>query len=212
VIGLKKNLSVNGLRIQKELAGDICYPIISSRRKKHSICTSRSLRLEVNEISILKQEIGSHANSCATKLRKQKGCCTKVGVFLGTNPFKQYNKQHYPYKIIRLDVPTNDSMELVSIAVKALESIYRDDFFYKKSGVVVGGIVPQEQMQLSFFDGLDRIRRKRLNKAVDKINSLMGSRKVHLAVETGSKNRKLMQERLSPCYTTRFSDLLEVSI
>ena len=88
----------------------------------------------------------------------------------------------------------------------------QSSMIYKKAGVIVGGIVPQEQTQLSLFDCLDREKRKSINIAVDKINTIMGNNKVKFAVQGNGKNWKLRQEKLSPCYTTRFSDILEVVI
>jgi len=210
---IRRNLSINGVRLQKELYGEVCYLIEATRKRKHNICTARSFRNETKELSKLKEVIGSHANTCATKLRQEKSCCNSISVFLSTNPFKPQAKQYNPYKVIKLDVPTNDSMEIVKVAIKALESIYRDDCIYKKAGVIVGRIVTQEQTQLSLFDSLDREKRKSINIAVDKINATMGNNKVKLAVQGNDERKwKLKQENLSPCYTTRFSDLLEVVI
>ncbi|MDA9808565.1 Y-family DNA polymerase [Flavobacteriales bacterium] len=209
---IRRHLSVNGVRLQKELYGEVCYPIEVTRKRKQNICTARSFGTEIKELSKLKEAIGSHANTCATKLRQEKSCCTTVSVFLSTNPFKPQAKQYNPYKVIQLDVPTNDSMEIVKVAIKGLESIYRDDCIYKKSGVIVGRIVPQEQTQLSLFDSLDREKRKSINVAVDKINATMGKNKVKLAVQGNGRKWKLKQEKLSPCYTTRFTDILEVVI
>ena len=209
---VKRNLSVNGVRLQKELFGDVCYPIETKIKRRKSICTARSFGSEINKLSKLKEVIGSHANTCATKLRKEKSCCTTVGVFLSTNPFKPQAKQYNPYTVTQLHVPTNDSMEIVKVAIKALESIYRGDCIYKKAGVVVSGTAPQEQTQLSLFDSLDRGKRENINIAVDKVNSLMGKNKVHLAVQGNGRKWKIKQERLSPCYTTRFADILEVRI
>ena len=76
----------------------------------------------------------------------------------------------------------------------------------------MGKIVPEEQVQLSLFDKLDREKRKSINKAVDKLNSVMGRGKVKLAVQGSDRKWKLNQERLSPCYTTRLTDMLEVMI
>ena len=209
---VKRNLSVNGVRLQKELFGEVCYPLELTRKRKQNICTARSFGTEIKELSKLKEAIGSHANTCATKLRKEKSCCTSVSVFLSTNPFKSQAKQYNLYKVIHLDVSTNDSMEIVKVAIKGLESIYRDDCIYKKAGVIVGRIFPQEQIQLSLFDSLDRKKRKSINVAVDKINATMGKNKVKLAVQGNGRNWKLKQEKLSPCYTTRFTDILEVVI
>ena len=209
---VKRNLSVNGVRLQKELFGEVCYPIETKIKRRKSICTARSFGSEINKLSKLKEVIGSHANTCATKLRKEKSCCTTVGVFLSTNPFKPQAKQYNPYTVTQLHVPTNDSMEIVKVAIKALESIYRGDCIYKKAGVVVSRTAPQEQTQLSLFDSLDRGKRENINIAVDKVNSLMGKNKVHLAVQGNGRKWKIKQERLSPCYTTRFADILEVRI
>ncbi len=209
---VKRNLSVNGVRLQKELFGEVCYPIETKIKRRKSICTARSFGSEINKLSKLKEVIGSHANTCATKLRKEKSCCTTVGVFLSTNPFKPQAKQYNPYTVTQLHVPTNDSMEIVKVAIKALESIYRGDCIYKKAGVVVSRTVPQEQTQLSLFDSLDRGKRENINIAVDRVNSLMGKNKVHLAVQGNGRKWKIKQERLSPCYTTRFADILEVRI
>ncbi|MGY8969860.1 MAG: DinB/UmuC family translesion DNA polymerase, partial [Flavobacteriales bacterium] len=112
-----------------------------------------------------------HANTCAKKLREEKSCCTSISVFINTNPFKPQAKQYNPYKVIQLDVPTNDSLEIVKAAIKGLESMYRGDCVYKKAGVIVGKIVPQQQVQLSLFDKLDRDKRKSINNAVDKLNA-----------------------------------------
>jgi len=209
---IRRHLSINGVRLQKELYGEACYPIEVTRKRKQNICTARSFGTEIKELSKLKEAIGSHANTCATKLREEKSCCNSISVFLSTNPFKPQAKQYNPYKVIQLDVPTNDSMEIVKNAIKGLESIYRDDCIYKKAGVIVGRIVPQEQTQLSLFDSLDREKRKRINVAVDKINAAMGKNKVKLAVQGNGRKWKLKQEKLSPCYTTRFTDILEVVI
>ena len=209
---IRRDLSINGVRLQKELYGQVCYPIEITRKRKQNICTARSFGTEIKELSKLKEAIGSHANTCATKLRQEKSCCNSISVFLSTNPFKPQAKQYNPYKVIQLDVPTNDSMEIVKTAIKGLESIYRDDCIYKKAGVIVGRIVPQEQTQLSLFDSLDRKKRKSINVAVDKINATMGKNKVKLAVQGNGRKWKLKQEKLSPCYTTRFTDILEVVI
>ena len=54
-------------------------------------------------------------------LEKRKVVST-VGVFLNTNPFKSKAKQYYPYKMFRLDVPTNDSIEIVKFGIKGIRS------------------------------------------------------------------------------------------
>ena len=46
----------------------------------------------------------------------------------------------------------------------------------------------------------------------DVINSRMGRDTVRLAVQGFDRKWKMKQERLSPCYTTRMTELLEVKL
>ena len=91
---------------------------------------------------------------------------------------------------------------------------WSEQFVYGDStpGVFVGRTVPESQVQLSLFDTLDRDKRREVNSVVDTINRKMGRDKVKLAVQGSSRKWKLKQEKLSPCYTTRFEDMLEVVI
>ena len=209
---VKRNFSINAVKLQKELKGEICYPLETTIQRKKNICTARSFGTEIKELSKLREIVSSHANTCATKLRKEKSCCSTISVFLSTNPFKPQAKQYHPYRVFNLDVPTNDSIEIVRFALKGLDRIYRSDCIYKKAGVIVGRTIPESQVQLSLFDNLDRDKRREINSVVDTINKKMGRNKVKLAVQGTGRKWKLRQERLSPCYTTRFSDILEVRI
>ena len=209
---IRRNMSINGVKIQKELKGEICYPLETTTQRKKNICTARSFGTEIKELNKLREAISSHANTCATKLRKEKSCCSTISVFLNTNPYKPQAKQYHPYRVFHLDVPTNDSLEIVKFALKGLEQMYRSDCIYKKAGVIVGRTVPESQVQLSLFDNVDRDKRKEVNSVVDTINRKMGRDKVKLAVQGSSRKWKLKQEKLSPCYTTRFEDMLEVVI
>ena len=78
---IKKNLSVNGLRIQKELKGEKCYDIQLVNKPKKNICTSRSFSSDISDLILLRETISNFANLAAFKLRKQKGCCNKITVF-----------------------------------------------------------------------------------------------------------------------------------
>ncbi|HIG09742.1 MAG TPA: Y-family DNA polymerase [Alphaproteobacteria bacterium] len=209
---IKRQLSINGVKLQKELLGEVCYPLEITAPRKKNICTARSFGVEIKELNKLKEAVSSHANTCAIKLREEKSCCSTISVFLSTNPFKPQAKQYHPYRVFNLDIPTNDSLEIVRFALQGLEQIYRSDCIYKKAGVIVGRTVPENMIQLSLFDNVDRDKRREINSVVDKINRKMGRNKVKLAVQGADRKWKLKQEKLSPCYTTRFADILEVRI
>ena len=209
---IRRNFSVNGVRLQKELQGEKLYDLELNPKRKKSICTTRSFGKEITDYKRIKEAVSTFANTCATKLRKEKSCCSKISVFLMTNPYKPNAKQYHPYITLDFQTPTNDSAEIVSMANTALKRIYRDDCIYKKAGVIVQNTTPQEEVQMSLFDTIDRDKRRKLMYSVDKINMLMGKDKIRLASQGFERRWKLRQEKLSPCYTTRFADILTIDI
>jgi DNA polymerase V len=209
---IKRHLSVIGLRMAKELRGTPCFALEESAKQKKNICTSRSFGQKIDNLEELKESISTFANDCAYKLRQQKSCATRISIFITTNPFNPKAKQYKGLNSIKIDTPTNDSIEIVRIALQALEKAYRNGYVYKKAGVIVGDIVPQEQQQLSLFDSLDRKKHQKIMTSLDLINKKMGKDKVRLAVQGHQKRWRLKQERLSPCYSTRITDALVIKI
>ena len=209
---IKSNMSVNGLRMVKELKGIPCYFLERQPPRKKNICTSRSFGMDVIHLQELEEAVASYASTCAMKLRQEKSLTSSILVFIKTNPFKNADHQYNPCQKIILDVPSNDSMEITKQALKALKNIYKKGFSYKKAGVIVGDIVPQNSQQLSLFDNKDSFKIKNIMSAVDHINQKMGRNKIRLAVQGFDRKWRLKQEKLSPCYTTRFSDVLEVKV
>ena len=209
---IKRNFSINGVRLQDELKGIKHYSIESVLPRKKTICTTRSFGQETQDYMILKEAISNFANSCATKLRKEESCCSSISVFLTTNKFNTKTSQYCPSIDLYFSTPTNDSIEIVSKANYALKMIYKKNYLYKKAGVIVKNIISQEEVQMSLFDTVDRRKKRKLMCSVDRINMIMGRDKVYLASQGVQKRWAIKQQQLSPCYTTQFSDLLTVKI
>ena len=206
-----EKMTIMGLRMQRELKGDSCFGIDLYPSRKKNIRTSRSFAVKVNSLQPIQESIVAHASRCAEKLRMENSCAQYVSVILKTNPFSKSQDYYYGYKSINLEMPTNDSIEIVNAAKKLLGSIYKEGLIYTKSGVIVGDTVPADQVQLSlFYSEQDKEKRKNLYKSVDFINQSMGRGKIQLLGQGIAKKWKLKQENLSPCYTTRWTDLLRV--
>ena len=204
-------MTIVGLKIQHELKGKPCISINTNPSSKKNICTSRSFGISVTQFRPLKESISTHAARCAEKLRLEKGCARYVSVILKTNPFSVSDDYYYGYKSTNFDVPTNDTFDIINAAETLLKSIYKEGLVYKKSGVIVGDIIPQSRIQLNIFDiDQKRVRRKNLNSAVDFINQAMGRSTIHIGSQGINRRWQLKQERLSPCYTTKWDDLLKI--
>ncbi len=209
---IKRNLNITGLKLVKELRGEICYPLGLVQAPKKNICTSRSFGKEVHSIDELRESVSTFASNCAKKLRYQNTVCKKVSVFILTNPFKPEATQYQGYQILEFPMATNDSLEISKMALQGLRNIFKEDCIYKKAGVIVHDISPESQLQLNMFDKVDRAKRKSLMQVYDTINDKMGRDTVRLTTQGFDRKWKMKQEQLSPCYTTRISELLEVKI
>ena len=206
-----EKMTIMGLRMQRELKGDPCFGIDAYPSRKKNIRTSRSFGVKVKSLQTIQESIIAHAARCAEKLRIENSCARYVSVILRTNPFSKSQDYYYGYKSINLEIPTNDSMEIVNAAKILLGSIYKEGLIYTKSGVIVGDTVPADQVQLNlFYSEQGKEKRKNLYKSVDFINQTMGRDKIQLLGQGIAKKWKLKQENLSPCYTTRWTDLLRV--
>ena len=203
-----KKMTITGLKMHRELLGENYFSINNHPDKKKSICTSRSFSSNMSDFESIKQSIVSHATRCAEKLRAQQSCARNVSVILQTNPFSVRDEYYSGYKSIDIETPSSDSIDIIAYATKLLKAIYKKGFHYKKSGVIIGDIIPQSQVQLSLFS--KNLNRVKLYRSVDFINKTMGRDKIQIAGQGILKRQRLAKENLSPCYTTRWSDLLKI--
>ena len=158
----------------------------------------------------ISEALANYANSCATKLRKQKSCANLLHVFLQTNVHRTQDKQYFRSLSIPLPVASNSSAEIIKYALKGLDIIFKEGFNYKKVGIMLLDLVPESQIQIGIFDTVNRERDKQLMSAFDKINSAFGKDLVRFAVQGYQRKWKLRQERLSPCYTTNINQVFTV--
>ena len=129
-------------------------------------------------------------------------------VFIRSNYFRKDLRQHSCSKVIALPFATNSSLVLNSYALKAVEDMFKSGINYKKAGVIVTNLVPNNSYQLGIFQNED-CRHKSLMKTMDYINSKY-SEKVKLANQDLKRRWKMKQEFLSPCYTTKMVDVIQI--
>ena len=209
---IKNNLSVVGVRIKEELLGHTCIKLTLNAPPKKAICTSRSFGKEQTNIAAMEEAVSTFAANCAEELRRQKSCANILMLFIHTNQFKLNDPQYARNISVELPVPTNSSFEIVRHAIFGLQNIFRDGYKYKKAGVIVSGIVPENQIQTNLFDETKREKENELMKIMDKINSKFGRNGITLAIQGVEEEWRLRREKLSPCYTTKWNDLITVRV
>lgn len=205
---VRQKMTVNGERIWKELNGISCIEIEYAPPAKKTICTSRAFGQIITDLEELKESVSTYAAICAEKLRKQKSCALSLMVFIHTNNFREDLPQYFQNSVVKFPVATNSTMEIVKYALTALKHIYRKGYQFKKAGVIITEIIPDSAIQTNLFDLVDREKHSRLMTVVDQLNDGFKKNNLRLAIQEGSRKWRLKQEMLSPCYTTRISDIL----
>lgn len=197
----------------RELNGISCITL-HDHAEKQSICTSRSFEHTISAWDDMAEATANFAASCARKLRRQHSVAGLVSVFLLTDSHRTDLPQYHNLRSVALPTPTDSTNEIVGYALKALRSILRDGFLYKKSGVILGDITPAGQgIQQDLFDTTDHPKLRRLSEAIDRISRTWGDDAVHLAVQSASKaDWNLRRQFQSPHYTTDIRDVIRVNV
>lgn len=207
---VRSKMTVIGERTWLELQGTPCIEKEESSAKKQQICTSRSFGYPITAYNNLLEAIASLASLCVVKLRKQKTVAKAVYVFVQTDRFEE--DVYKSSKIVSLSFYTSDTAEIIGYCRQALDSIYLPNLEYKRAGVVLIDIIPEEYVLRDFFDSKDRNKQQRLNQTLDEINKKNGHATVKLAVEGNGYSENVRQEHLSKRFTTNLNDLIEIKV
>jgi DNA polymerase V len=207
---IRRNMTVQGHRLKEELQGKPCIDLETVMQPKKNIATTRAFGKKLSDIEQIKESVSSHATSCAAKLRRQKSVARFVTVFIHTDPFSETQK--YVSRSITVTLPeaSNSDFVLAKASIAGLNKIFIPNLLYKKAGVIVSEIGPESAIQRNLFESYNTEKLNSVSKVTDFLNAKYGKSTVKLAVQGSSRDWKLKQEKLSPSYTTRWEDLMEV--
>lgn len=111
------------------------------------------------------------------------------------------------------DFDSNSSIVLSKAALFLLDKLVPTEGKvpdYKKAGVIVSAITSDNQAQLNMFHS-ESPKHKALMKVMDRLNANYGDHTLKIASQDLRRKWKMKQERLSPCYTTKITDILNVN-
>lgn len=206
---MRKQMSVQGLRLLKELQGIPCKGWNEISPKK-AVGTAKSFGRLLTDFAEIEQAAANYAAECAKKLRFQKSCCSCVQVFLATNQFRTQDQQYFHSVNVQLPSPTNDTGTLIMYVKKGLRIIFKAGYNYKKVGVLTTGLVPENVVQSNLFKSSVNAKNKKVMQVMDRINLQMGGNALKIASQGFDKIYTMRQDHLSPRYTTRFDEILKI--
>lgn len=208
---IRQFLTVTGLRLVYELRGQVCKALEIEPAKKKSICTGPSFGAPVRELEPLREAVTTYLSRAAIKLRKQASAAGFITVFLHTNYFRTNERQYSNSRTVKLPHPSSSDAELIRYGMAALAAIYREGYNYQKVGIMLTDLVDWDHRQFSVFQEKPDERWKQIYLAVDRINARFGRGRIRLASQGFTESIWLMKQNFrSPCYTTRWKDILIV--
>lgn len=208
---IHNRMNINGVRTWYELQGTPCIEFNHQIADKQSISVSRSFSKELYTLQELHETISTFAALAAEKLRRQHSVAQQLQVYILTNRHRNDQPQHYEGATAHFITPTDSTLEITKAAIELLQKIYRSGFGYKKSGISLSEITPNNAVQGELFDTIDRPKHKKLMEAIDRINATQGPQAVKI-VSQGSITDHTNREYLSPQYTTSWDDIIIVNV
>jgi DNA polymerase V len=203
-------MTVTGGRTVYELRGTSCLPLELMEPTRKGIAVTRSFGVSVTTWLEMREAIASYATRAAEKMRRYKVAADNIFVFMHTNTFN--NDPFYSNGAsARFSETTNDTGEVVALAVRLGERLWRDGFRYSKCGVMITELMPETIRQPALWDELDREKRERAWKVMDSLNASLGRDTVRvLSAGPKAASWKLRTEHRSPRWTTRWEELPRV--
>ncbi|RKT75607.1 DNA polymerase V [Rahnella aquatilis] len=209
---IRKHFNIVLERTLRELRGEPCLELEEFAPTKQQIVCSRSFGDRVSEYDLMREAICSHAVRAAEKLRGEHQYCRHISAFIKTSPFATNEVYYGKTAGTKLQIPTQDSRDIVAAATQCLDAIWQDGHRFQKCGVMLGDFYSQGVAQLGLFDEYKpRSNSEQLMAVLDGINH-SGKGRVWFAGQGIQKSWEMKRQMLSPAYTTRFSDLMRVKV
>lgn len=208
---IRKHFNVVLERTVRELRGEPCLELEEFAPVKQEIVCSRSFGERITDYDAMRQAICSYASRAAEKLRGEHQYCRFISTFVKTSPFALNEPYYGNSASVKLLTPTQDSRDIIAAATRSLDAIWKDGHRYQKAGVMLGDFFSQGIAQLNLFDdNAPRRGSEKLMEVLDHLNAKEGKGALYFAGQGIQQQWAMKREMLSPRYTTRYEDLLQV--
>jgi len=195
-----------------ELRGITCINLETQETKRKSCCVSRSFGKKVESLDKLKESITTHCLNAAEKIRSDSQTARSITIYVRTSPFDK-NRKYYSNSItIDLPVATNNSLELVKVAINGLKKIYKYGYFYQKAGIILSKLRETSENEFNLLAPIMEKKSKTLMQAIDFTNAKYGRNAVSIAQAGINNSWKMRREHSSKIDTASFDSLPKISV
>ena len=206
---LRLRCGVVGLRLQRELRGHPCLPLVALPPAKKETCVSRSFSTPITTAAELRQAVATYLCRAAEKLRRQRQCAGSLTLFVRSSPFN--GRPFYSNAAtVTLPVASDDTAVLLAAALPLVERLFRPHHPLQKAGVLLQALQSADQLQHHLFTPLSPARQERrraLLATIDALNARHGRGTIQWAACGLRPTWAMRRSRLSRSATTRLEDV-----
>jgi len=197
----------------KELKGEPVNEMEQQLTEKKMIATTRMFGSPVKDINDIKEAVATYTSRAAEKLRRQQSAANIISVFVV--PREQSHNTYFRHgptisSYVTLPVATSATNDLIKPAVKLVDKLYEKGRLYKKAGVMLSGLVPDETIQGNLFVAEKHNGKRLLMDMIDNINFSQRDDVLKFAASGTTRDWKMRMELRSPRYTSRWDELFQV--
>ena len=200
---IKKSSNVLSSRTAMELKGISCINLETISSKRKSCVVSRSFGQRIENFQELKEAIVSYSLNASEKIRSESLVTKSITVFIRTSPFQ--NRYGFYSNSKRLDFPiaNNNSIEIVKVAIKCLENIFKNGYRYQKAGIILSNLSESNKSN-NLFSSEKNEKINNLMKSIDNTNYKYGRSTLSIASAGIHKRWNMRKEHSSKIDTADF--------
>ena len=200
---IKKSSNVLSSRTAMELKGISCIDLETISSKRKSCVVSRSFGQRIENFQELKEAIVSYSLNASEKIRSESLVTKSITVFIRTSPFQ--NRYGFYSNSKRLDFPiaNNNSIEIVKVAIKCLENIFKNGYRYQKAGIILSNLSESNKSN-NLFSSEKNEKINNLMKSIDNTNYKYGRSTLSIASAGIHKRWNMRKEHSSKIDTADF--------
>lgn len=204
---LRKNFSVVIEKTARELAGTPCLELDEPDPPKQEICCSRMFGKRLKELPPIKEAVATYMMRASEKLRAQRSLCKKIRVSIRTGMFNPDEAKYANGVVVDLCYPTDDVRLLTTVAIDALDRVFRPGFSYSKAEVMLLNLCQPGEYTDDLFAASQPAEATKVMAVLDQINERWGRGTLRAASVPSNPDWGMRREMMSQSYTTRLDQL-----
>lgn len=164
------------VEIWHELRGESVLPVISEDKGTYaSISKTHTFAPPSRDEAYLYAHLLRNLESACIKARRYRLAAAGIASFLKRQDFEIHAVE------TKLSRPSSYPLEIAPFLREQFDTLYRSDFIYRATGVILLRLQPESQTSCSLFeDPIQAEKTRHLYHAVDTINKKYGKHTVHL--------------------------------